>query len=506
VIDYGADGIVDRMVDYIDNDGDGRAKEMDVRFFQDGVLSYSWFGVDIDHRGALGTVKAFDDSLEDCRTCDPNGNKLFYVNKFNPENGTWSPLGECPLAFYDTDADGVSDIAVRVSAVPASWDPARDPDFASGGFSRPWDRSIAEAVVANVRASYDLDRGSSRDVSFHYKMSYNLVGRTSFRFPGMVRFNPQRRPPQETVAVPWKDARTLAETYEARETGFSWIENSDDATVAASLECTINDPRRAGLAWAWERRLMENSGGPSRKWNVRREWSSRPSTKRELYYSDIDKRIHLFGADEGWIQIGNFAGLGAVGEIRMFDTDGDGYFDRWEVYFSNSTRPIRVTQVSDAKARRVDSSLSALADFYEKEVLPRAKAENARILGALNSLHPYDPLPELKAALNQGPAGYRLYVQDVIRELAYLNFRDYFATLANQTVLKDSRDYREGEFWGDLGDRSKPRKAAALPVSDSAKAWKLTRLLEDLDVTYGRADYARASELIAEIKKLDIER
>jgi len=506
VIDYGADGIVDRMVDYIDNDGDGRAEEMDIRFFQDGVLNYAWFGVDIKHDGVLSTIKAFDDTLEGRRPGETNGDELFYVNKFNPEKGTWSPLGECPLAFYDMDGDGASDIAVRVSVVPASWDALKDPDFATGGGSRPWDRNMAEAVIANVRASYDIEKGSRQDLPLHYEMSFNLVGRMLYKFPDMVRFNPQRRPPQETVVIPWKDARTLAETYGASETGFSWVENADDATMTATSDHGVSDPNRNGLAWPWERRLMENSGGPSRKWNVRREWSSKPSAKRELYFSDIDKRIHLFGANEGWIQVGNFAGLGAVGEIRMFDTDGDGYFDRWEVYFSNSTRPVRVTQVSDPKARRIDSSLSALVDLYEKEILPRAKAENGRLLSALNSLHPYDPPPELRAALNQGPEGYRRYAQDVVRELAYLGFRDYFATLANQTLLKDSRDRREGEFWGDLGERNKPVRARALPVSDSAKAWKLTRLLAELDIAYGRADYARALELIAEIKKLDIER
>jgi len=503
VIDYGADGIVDRMVDYIDDNGDGQADEMDVRFFEDGVLSYAWFGADIDKDGILWNIKAFDDSLGAGRLCDPNGDNLFYVNKFNPEQGTWSPSGECPLAFYDTDGDGLSEVAVRASVVPASWDPVKDPDFASGGYVGPWDRGMANPSVANIRASYDIDRESSREFPFHYEMSFTLVGRTPFKFPDMAHFNAQRRPPQETVVIPWKDARALADTYEAGATGFSWVENTDEATVPLSAEGTLDDPNRKGLAWPWERRLMDNSGGPSQKWNVRREWSSKPSAKRELYYSDIDKRIHLFGAEEGWIQVGNFGGLGAVAEIRMFDTDGNGFFDRWEVYLSNSTRPVRVTQVTDEKARRVDANPGALAELYAKEVLPRAKAENAKILDALNALHPYDPPAELKAALNQGPEGYRRYAQDVLRELTYLGFRDFYATLANQTLLKDSRDERAGEFWGDLAGRGKPRKAGAEPVSDSSKAWRLSRLLEELDIAYGRADYVRAVGLIAEIKKLE---
>lgn len=124
-----------------------------------------------------------------------------------------------------------------------------------------------------------------------------------------------------------------------------------------------------------------------------------------------------FGAEEGWIQVGNFAGLGAVGEIRMFDTDGNGYFDRWEVYLSNSTRPVRVTQVTDEKARRIDASPGPLAELYANEILPQAKAENAKILEALSALHPLDAPAELRAAVNQGPEGHRRYTQDILREL-----------------------------------------------------------------------------------------
>ena len=32
-----------------------------------------------------------------------------------------------------------------------------------------------------------------------------------------------------------------------------------------------------GVFWIWERRFMENTGGPCQKWNVRREWSSKPT-------------------------------------------------------------------------------------------------------------------------------------------------------------------------------------------------------------------------------------
>ena len=38
VVDYGADGTVDRMVDYLDNDGDDDPDEMEIRYFHKGQL------------------------------------------------------------------------------------------------------------------------------------------------------------------------------------------------------------------------------------------------------------------------------------------------------------------------------------------------------------------------------------------------------------------------------------------------------------------------------------
>ncbi|HYA48610.1 MAG TPA: hypothetical protein VEG35_02830, partial [Burkholderiales bacterium] len=162
--------------------------------------------------------------------------------------------------------------------------------------------------------------------------------------------------------------------------------------------------------------------------------------------------------------------------------------------------------VSDEKAKRIDSGPGALAEFYEKDVLPRARAEDDRILAALAAVRPFEPPAELKAALATGTEGYRQYAQDVVRELAYLSFRDYYATLANQVLFEDRRGERPGEFWGDLGDPAKPRRAGTAPAVDSGRAWKLARLLGDLDVAYGRADYGRAAELIAAIGKLELGR
>src|SRR5690606_7704098 len=47
VADYGGDGTVDRLLDYIDNDGDGKADEMGIRYFRESELKFNWLSFDI---------------------------------------------------------------------------------------------------------------------------------------------------------------------------------------------------------------------------------------------------------------------------------------------------------------------------------------------------------------------------------------------------------------------------------------------------------------------------
>ncbi len=504
VADYDCDGTVDRMVDWIDDDADGVPDEMDIRYFDGGRLNYTWLGIDLDHDGKMWNVRGYEYAGDSYFESDPYGDNIFYMNKFNPEKGTFSPISECPFAFYDTDGDGESETVVRVSAVPLGYDPIKDPDYANSAYNRPWEKPMGDMGIVNIRYGFDVDRGSDKQTPLHFDMGFNLVGKIPYQFPGMVHFNAKRRPPQETVVVPWKDMRAVADAYPARETGFSWAENYDDTTAIGFAEQKANDWRWEGVFWVWERRFMENTGGPCQKWNVRREWLGKPTAERELYYSEVDRRIHLFGAEEGWCQLGNFSGLGPLGEIRMFDTDRNGYFDRWEVYLSNSSRPVRVTQVRDEKARRIDFDPEKLSDFYLKEVLPLARSENDKLLAALNKLRSFDVPAGLKTALTLGPESFRRYAQDVLRELTYQAFRDYFGTQANQILLKDSEDKSGKEFLGDLRWLIKGKRNDIETTPNSMTAWKLARLLDELDIAYGQGDYDRACGVIEEIAKFGV--
>src|SRR4029079_18288983 len=170
----------------------------------------------------------------------------------------------------------------------------------------------------NVRYSFDIDNLSGPQTPLHYDMGFNLVGAVPYDVPGDRHFNPKRRPPQTTRVIPHDRLRAFCDNYSAQQTGFTWHEQNDDTISIgdpAGAGSKDDDFRWEGVFWTWERRLMPNTGGPGQKWNVRREWSDKPSDHRRVYYSEVDRRIHLFGASEGWIQVGHFEGLPDLGEI-----------------------------------------------------------------------------------------------------------------------------------------------------------------------------------------------
>jgi hypothetical protein len=491
VVDYARDGTVDRMVDYIDNDADDDPDEMDIRYFTDSRLDYVWFGLDLDDDSAMWSLRGYEYGGPSFFEADPYGNGMIFMNKLNPEDGTFSPISECPFAFYDTDADRYSEVVARVSAVPLEYDVDAHPDYANTSFSLPWNRRMEQMGIVNIRYGFDIDNASSAQTPLHYEMGFNMVGATPYRFPEMTHYNPNRRPPQETCVIPWHSMRKIAETFEARQTGFSWHENFDDTVSIGYADHKQNDYRWEGVFWIWERRFMENTGGPCQKWNVRREWTAATTTTRRLYYSDVDKRIHLFGAEEGWLQVGNFAGTGPLGEIRMFDTDRNGYFDRWEVYMADRPEPVRVSTVRDERARPLQLDLDALARTYTENILPEAMAANRRLMAAMTALHPFEVPEGLRRAAHIGSPNFRRYALDVTREIQYQDLRSRLMDLANRILEKRT-----------VNDLRRIERAKLDKTANSQTAWKLIRALTELDAAYGQGDFKKACDLTGEIAKI----
>ncbi len=488
VADYGRDGSVDRMVDYIDTDSDNDPDEMDIRYFVGGELRYCWFGMDVDDDSAMWSLSGYEYGGPSFFESDPYGDSMIYMNKLDTESGGWSPISECPFAFYDTDKDGHSEVVVRCSAVPISYDTDTDPDYANdyGHFAAPWNPALRTMGIVNIRYSFDVDNLSSEAMPLHYDFGFNLVGAAPYEYPSMRHFNAKRRPPQVTVVTPWDKLCAISDQYEARETGFTWHEHADDTIVIGYGEDAEQDFRWEGVFWTWERRFMENTGGPNQKWNVRREYSTVPAGKRELYFSGVDRRIHLKHTKEAWLQVGHFAGLDALGEIRAFDTDGNGYLDRWE-YVLGDWR--RVVSVRDEKAEDIPWDYKAVSKRYTGDILPEAVSANERFMKAMAGVRDFEPDAKLNAALCDGSKNYQRYAQDILRELQYADFHTHWSSVADNALAVQPMD--------DL--RRLDAQARASKVT-SQTAWDLQRVLSQIDHLYGQGDLKEAGELIAASK------
>ena len=257
VVDYNADGIVDRMVDYIDNDGDNDPDEMEIRHFVDGYLRYAWFGVDLDDDSIMWKIVGYEyGGGHHFFESDPYGDSMIYMNKLNSQKGQWSPFSECPFAFYDTDQDGFSETVIRVSAVPIKYDTSVDPDYAND-FRRitgNWTDEMEQMGIVNIRYSFDVDNGSCAKTPLHYDFGFNLVGASPYKFPQMEHHNPRRRPPQVTCVIPWKNLPNIADNFQANQTGLSWHENYDDTIAIGYADQKEKDYRWEGVFWIWERR------------------------------------------------------------------------------------------------------------------------------------------------------------------------------------------------------------------------------------------------------------
>jgi hypothetical protein len=79
-----------------------------------------------------------------------------------------------------------------------------------------------------------------------------------------------------------------------------------------------------------------------------------------------------------------------LGEIRYYDADGDGYFDRREIYLTNSSRPVLIWSVKEEKSRKITQDLKELSDFYLKEVLPSALERDQKLIEAMKEVHNYE--------------------------------------------------------------------------------------------------------------------
>lgn len=475
--DLNRDGQVDLMVDYADENEDGQADFMEVRYFERGYLVRGWFGYDFENIGELLKFKNPLELMVENFSQNLNGQKLYFKNVYDRASRSWRPAEVCPLASFDFNGDGLSDLVVRFNLDP----------------------ELAEPVIGSLEISYDVDRSNNQDHPFHYDLGLVLVGRQPYGKDECQIYSSKRRPPQAVCSIPYDKIPGWLRDIEVTAAGFSWKEYPDETLEKIK---GWQELEGQGIGWSWERKRLPLASASRQKWNVRREVASRSAAQVEFYYSPVDQRIHLLGAEEGWLPVGYLAGLPRVGEIRYFDTDGNGYFDRREIYLAASTRPVLVLPLTEKGNIKLPFDLNRISEFYLTEVLPAALARSEALLRAMGKIQTYDPPPGFSEAWNRAGPSEKRYLQDVKSLLAFINLRDHLLTVVNQTLFQELSRDSQGRPLGDLHPRlfRDPKQVGQSLPSD--QAWKLARLLTELEQAYGLGQVERFEQLIDQIKEL----
>lgn len=488
VVSYGGTGLVDRMVSYIDDERSGHATEVELRYFRDGYLSYAWFGRSYGGDAAkLFALKRWQYAGND-QGSEFRGNAQIYINKYDPKTETWVPLSECPFSFWNLDHDGRADITLRVSATPLEALARKDTDYANN-YDYMWARKAVPAqqiVASNLRLSFNIDARPRTDAldQPHSNFSFTLVGHDPYRYPGMEDLNPLRRPPQTTVHMPWSLRWKAALDYPAEQTGFTW----DEARTNFRWE---------GQFWVYERQYLSNTGSPTERWNMRREFSPNPSDRRELYFSPADERYHLKGAREGWIEVGHLGNDGKDLELRWWDASGRGSLDTLEVYRGDSAAPAWV-QHFDPRPQPAALDVKALAQRYNSVVLPRSIAVDRQVIAALKDRVPNALAAQYEQAADRaGSLERERYCLDMARLLYYLHLREL--VMAEEASNPYASQPVDKQRFRDPAPESASGEAKAYTLGDSERFWLLVRTLHCLDEEYANGEFAGFRKTLAQL-------
>lgn len=306
VVDWHADGKVDVVLDYHDDDGDGDVDEMAFYFPRgrglgvwwsrdNGDDNLLWYDVDYTYYQALCQWK-----------CHFSGDETFVSFGLTKDTDEWLSSWENPFLFYDPDGDTCSEIVLRISG--------------------------RNDIVRSARYSFDVDDDAYGRRTHDYEFSLTCVTEKDAPLrlqPDIVRNTTVRGIPTQ----PWlkrEEAQPFTINAKWSKICLTWHELNAN---------TSGDPYGEPYE-RWEGIINNGAananfpqvGGPScSPNNTRHENALSPKPPLQLYYDPTDQRLHLMGANEGWIHV-DYNHDGKVDARYLYaDENGDGILDRRQI-------------------------------------------------------------------------------------------------------------------------------------------------------------------------------
>jgi hypothetical protein len=345
VVDYRADGSVDAVLDYQDNDGDNDVDEMAFYYwsprhpaFGENALLVWWARDDGDDNLLWYDIDyAYDQDLCQYR-CHFGGDETFVAFGLKADGDRWISAWENPFLFYDTDGDQCSEVVLRIEgmddrvrAIRYSFDADGD---AFGQRCHDYDFSIT-AVAEKDRP---------------VQLPENMVAGMKLRGIPTQRWLRRDVAQQFVTQAPW--ARVM----------LTWDE------MNANTEADVQrDPheRWEGVIAHGSEHFPQVGGPPCSALNKRYEVSLKPNGPLQLYYDNADHRLHLKGANEGWLHVDYDLDGRVDAKYTYLDEDKDGFLDRRQLDLDGDGRVDFDWGAKGRPARELGLDYAAIAPFYQ---------------------------------------------------------------------------------------------------------------------------------------------
>ena len=368
VADWYGDGTIDRVVDYLDKDGDNDVDEQYLYQWISEAYSYftpktyggkaycASYTIDYgdDNRLWYHTNYEYNQRLTEWLT-DFNGDEMFvYTFYYDFEAETLTPACEIIFSFYDLDSDSLSEEAVRFEGV--------------------------KLVAESLRYSMDVDNDAHAGNRHDYDFSITSLGPVTLPESSCTRLD--IRGIKTDPVFKWEQMRQFAKIQKWGKTLLTWDEN--DNNIDPRPGSMHNDRWEGILNHGSE--FMPQVGGPScGLFNKRNEIDSDRSGEFKFYYSSVDRRFHLLGAETGWIKVDYDYDDRLDMVFRMEDTDQNGFFDTWKYDIDGDNDFERICRVPCDTATIYSFDYKALHEAY-LPVLKKAIDDNRQLIITLKAV------------------------------------------------------------------------------------------------------------------------
>ncbi len=346
VADWNADGLIDRVVDYWDLDGDGDADRMDL-ISRRGLWFRDRIGLtvveDIGDDDRMWHTRDYEYSQRTTQwKTDFNGDECFTMFAYDMQRGRFVPFFEDPFCHYDIDDDGLVEVVIRGNG--------------DHGY-----------VLKTLRYSYDMDNDNDWLHRRDYDFSFN--GRGPVTIPAEAcRPIPLRDGSETEPALPWDKTRETVEALPWKQCSLCWDEIDNNVNVLDKDE-------------RWHERWEGVGGYAMREGNKRWEHDADHSGKMSLYLSKVDRRIHLKGAEKGEIKVDYDFDNKSDAVFGYADTDDDGLIDTWTYDADADGKPER-TYKAEPHAVDIEPPIEKRTTLYRYALID-ALDQNQRLIDAI---------------------------------------------------------------------------------------------------------------------------